>query len=82
MAFHPNYPTDPRVFFYYTGTSSGLVDRVSQFRLAAGGTTLEESMRSSYHGPAASQVIRTGRPLRQGLTEPSTTTGRERSQPR
>jgi uncharacterized repeat protein (TIGR03806 family) len=43
MAFHPNYPTDPRVYFYYTGTdpSLGLVDRVSQFRLVAGGTTLD-----------------------------------------
>ncbi|HLA72713.1 MAG TPA: fibronectin type III domain-containing protein, partial [Steroidobacteraceae bacterium] len=40
MAFHPNYPTDPRVYFFYTGTDTtlGLVDRVSQFRLAAGGT--------------------------------------------
>jgi len=43
MAFHPNYPTDPRVFLFYTGTDTnlGLVDRVSQFRLAAGGTTLD-----------------------------------------
>ena len=31
-----------------------------------------ESMRWSYHAPAASQVIRTGRPRRQGLTAPST----------
>jgi uncharacterized repeat protein (TIGR03806 family) len=43
MAFHPNYPTDPRVYLFYTGThpTLGLVDRVSQFRLAAGGTTLD-----------------------------------------
>jgi uncharacterized repeat protein (TIGR03806 family) len=43
MAFHPNYPTDPRVYLFYTGTHStlGLVDRVSQFRLAAGGTVLD-----------------------------------------
>jgi uncharacterized repeat protein (TIGR03806 family) len=43
MAFHPNYPTDPRVYFYYTGTDAtlGLVDRVSQFRLAANGTSLD-----------------------------------------
>lgn len=41
MAFHPNYPADPRVFFYYTATSGGLVDRVSQFRLVSGGTTLD-----------------------------------------
>jgi len=43
MAFHPNYPTDPRVYLFYTGTTTGLglVDRVSQFRLVAGGTTLD-----------------------------------------
>jgi uncharacterized repeat protein (TIGR03806 family) len=43
IAFHPNFPTDPRVFFFYTGTDTalGLVDRVSQFTLAAGGTTLD-----------------------------------------
>jgi uncharacterized repeat protein (TIGR03806 family) len=41
MAFHPNYPADPRVFFYYTGSNPGLVDRVSQFTLAAGGATLD-----------------------------------------
>jgi uncharacterized repeat protein (TIGR03806 family) len=43
MAFHPNFPTDPRVFFFYTGTDTtlGLVDRVSQFTLAAGGNTLD-----------------------------------------
>lgn len=39
MAFHPNYPTDPRVFLFYTGTQgSQLVDRVSQFTLAGNGT--------------------------------------------
>jgi uncharacterized repeat protein (TIGR03806 family) len=40
MAFHPNYPTDPRVFLFYTGntTGLGLVDRVSQFRLRTDGT--------------------------------------------
>jgi uncharacterized repeat protein (TIGR03806 family) len=45
MAFHPNYPTDPRVFLFYTGTDTnlGLVDRVSQFRLAAGSNTLDPS---------------------------------------
>jgi uncharacterized repeat protein (TIGR03806 family) len=42
MAFHPNYPTDPRVYLYYTGTDSslGLVDRVSEFRTLDGGQTL------------------------------------------
>ena len=40
MAFHPNYPADPRVYLFYTGTTSGLglVDRVSQFRLRTDGT--------------------------------------------
>jgi uncharacterized repeat protein (TIGR03806 family) len=42
MAFHPNYPTDPRVYFFYTGTEPGLglVDRVSEFRTLDGGSTL------------------------------------------
>ena len=43
MAFHPNFPTDPRVYFYYTGTDPnlGLIDRVSQFRSTNGGTSLD-----------------------------------------
>ena len=43
MAFHPNYPTDPRVYLFYTGTDPalGLVDRVSEFRTLDGGTTLD-----------------------------------------
>jgi uncharacterized repeat protein (TIGR03806 family) len=42
MAFHPGFPGDPRVYLFYTGTvGSQLVDRVSQFRLFAGGTTLD-----------------------------------------
>ena len=43
MAFHPNFPTDPRVYFYYTATEPGLglVDRVSQFRSTNGGTSLD-----------------------------------------
>ena len=42
MAFHPNFPTDPRVYLYYTGTDTnlGLVDRVSEFRTLDGGNTL------------------------------------------
>jgi uncharacterized repeat protein (TIGR03806 family) len=41
MAFHPNYPTDPRVYFYYTGDvdGNGLFDRVSEFRTLDGGAT-------------------------------------------
>jgi uncharacterized repeat protein (TIGR03806 family) len=42
MAFHPNYPTDPRVYLFYTGTDGtlGLVDRVAEFRTTDGGDTL------------------------------------------
>jgi uncharacterized repeat protein (TIGR03806 family) len=42
MAFHPDYPTDPRVYLFYTGTdaSLGLVDRVSEFRTTNNGATL------------------------------------------
>ena len=42
MAFHPNYPTDPRAYLFYTGTDPalGLVDRVSEFRTLDGGNTL------------------------------------------
>ena len=42
MAFHPDFPADPRVFLFYTGSEgTQLVDRVSQFRLASGGATLD-----------------------------------------
>jgi uncharacterized repeat protein (TIGR03806 family) len=42
MAFHPDYPADPRVYLFYTGTETGLglVDRVSEFRTLDGGSTL------------------------------------------
>jgi len=42
MAFHPNYPADPRVYLYYTAMDStlGAVDRVSEFRTTDGGNTL------------------------------------------
>ena len=42
MAFHPNYPTDPRAYLFYTATDPnlGLVDRVSEFRTQDGGNTL------------------------------------------
>jgi uncharacterized repeat protein (TIGR03806 family) len=42
MAFHPNYPTNPRAYLFYTGTAAGggLVDRVSEFRTTDGGATL------------------------------------------
>lgn len=42
MAFHPDWPTNPRVYLFYTGTHAtlGLVDRVSEFRSTDGGNTL------------------------------------------
>ena len=42
MAFHPNYPTDPRAYLFYTGNDPtlGLVDRISEFRTQDGGNTL------------------------------------------
>ncbi len=42
MAFHPNYPTDPRVYLFYTGTDPalGLVERVSEFRTLDNGNSL------------------------------------------
>ena len=42
MAFHPNYPANPRAYLFYTGTDAtlGLVDRVSEFRTLDGGQTL------------------------------------------
>lgn len=40
MAFHPNFPTDTRVFLSYT-TGTPLVSRISSFRTANGGATLD-----------------------------------------
>jgi uncharacterized repeat protein (TIGR03806 family) len=41
MAFHPDYPADPRLYLFYTATDAtlGLVDRVSEFRTRDGGAT-------------------------------------------
>lgn len=41
MAFHPDFPTDPRVFLSYTTGSSPLVSRVASFRTTDGGATLD-----------------------------------------
>ncbi len=43
MAFHPNFPVDPRVFLFYSHTeaSTGLVSRLSEFFTADGGQTLD-----------------------------------------
>jgi glucose/arabinose dehydrogenase len=44
MAFHPDFPTNPRVYLFYTGTDTtlGQVDRLSEFRSTDGGTTLSD----------------------------------------
>ena len=38
MAFHPDFPADPRVYVYYT---TNTVDRLSEFRTTDGGLTLD-----------------------------------------
>jgi len=41
MAFHPNFPTDPRVYLFYSRTDAGsLRSRLSEFKTADGGLTL------------------------------------------
>jgi uncharacterized repeat protein (TIGR03806 family) len=40
MAFHPNFPTDPRVFLSYTAATSS---HISSFRTLNGGLTLDPS---------------------------------------
>lgn len=40
MAFHPNFPTDNRVFLSYTNGTSPLVSRISAFTSSDGGATL------------------------------------------
>jgi uncharacterized repeat protein (TIGR03806 family) len=42
MAFHPNWPADPRVYLSYNAGSSGNeVSRISEFRSTDGGATLD-----------------------------------------
>lgn len=41
MAFHPDFPQDPRVFLSYTNGSSPLVSRISSFRTPDNGATLD-----------------------------------------
>jgi uncharacterized repeat protein (TIGR03806 family) len=45
MAFHPNFPTDNRVFLSYT-TGSPLVSHISVFRSSDGGATLDPDSES------------------------------------
>ena len=44
MAFHPNFPTDPRVYLFYSHTDAtlGLVSRLSEFRTQDAGLTLDQ----------------------------------------
>jgi uncharacterized repeat protein (TIGR03806 family) len=41
MAFHPDFPQDPRVFLSYTNTDAGRVSRISSFRTVDNGATLD-----------------------------------------
>ena len=42
MAFHPDYPTNPRVYASFTATASGqLVSRIVEFQTRDGGQTLD-----------------------------------------
>jgi glucose/arabinose dehydrogenase len=41
MAFHPGFPTDPRVFLSYTTGTSPLLSRISVFTTPDGGLTLD-----------------------------------------
>jgi glucose/arabinose dehydrogenase len=41
MAFHPSFPTDPRVYLFYSHTDAGvLMSRLSEFSSTDGGATL------------------------------------------
>jgi uncharacterized repeat protein (TIGR03806 family) len=41
MAFHPDFPQDPRVFLSYTNEDSGRVSRISSFRTLDNGATID-----------------------------------------
>jgi uncharacterized repeat protein (TIGR03806 family) len=41
MAFHPDYPGNPRVYLSYTANAGGLVSRVVEFQTRDGGQTLD-----------------------------------------
>lgn len=41
MAFHPDFPANPRVYLSYTNEDSGRVSRISEFRSADLGATLD-----------------------------------------
>jgi glucose/arabinose dehydrogenase len=41
MAFHPDFPKNPRVYLSYTNATAGRVSRISEFTLTAGGSALD-----------------------------------------
>ncbi|HEY8509532.1 MAG TPA: PQQ-dependent sugar dehydrogenase, partial [Steroidobacteraceae bacterium] len=41
MAFHPQFPSDPRVYLSYTTLDGALISRISEFRSNDGGQTLD-----------------------------------------
>jgi uncharacterized repeat protein (TIGR03806 family) len=41
MAFHPNFPQDPRVFLSYTNEDAGRESRISSFRTLDNGATID-----------------------------------------
>jgi uncharacterized repeat protein (TIGR03806 family) len=41
MAFHPDYPANPRVYLSYTANAGGLVSRIVEYRTLDGGQTLD-----------------------------------------
>lgn len=41
MAFHPDFPANPRVYLSYTNADAGLVSRISEFTSNDGGLTLD-----------------------------------------
>jgi uncharacterized repeat protein (TIGR03806 family) len=43
MAFHPDYPGNPRVYLSYTANAPGLVSRVVEFQTRDGGQSLDPS---------------------------------------
>jgi uncharacterized repeat protein (TIGR03806 family) len=44
MAFHPDFPADPRVFVSYTAVNSGqLISRISAFNTTGGGATFDDT---------------------------------------
>lgn len=46
MAFHPNFPTDNRVFLSYTNGTAPLVSRISSFQSTDAGVTLDAASES------------------------------------